>query len=93
MLWSLPWWLSGKELCLPAQETEVRSLDRADPMCHGTAKPEGHNYRACVLGPGTVAETSTRETKPRTRRAGELGLARPGPRGVSTPSSEPGTKW
>jgi len=27
----LPWWLSGKNICLPVQKTEVRSLAQGDP--------------------------------------------------------------
>ena len=28
----LPWWLSGKRICLLRQETWVRSLDQEDPL-------------------------------------------------------------
>ena len=28
----LPWWLSGKRICLLRQETSVRSLDQEDPL-------------------------------------------------------------
>ena len=30
-LW-LPRWLSGKEICLPIQETQIRSLGWEDPL-------------------------------------------------------------
>ena len=28
----LPWWLSGKKICLPMQETLIPSLDREDAL-------------------------------------------------------------
>ena len=31
-------------ICLPMQGTQVRSLVREDPTCHGAAKPVRHNY-------------------------------------------------
>ena len=40
----LPWWLSGKEICLPMQETWVRSVIQKDSTCKGAAKPVCHNY-------------------------------------------------
>ena len=33
------------------QGTQVQSLVREDPMCHGAAKPVRHNYWACPLEP------------------------------------------
>ena len=27
----LPWWLSGKRICLPMQEIQVQSMSREDP--------------------------------------------------------------
>ena len=40
-------------ICLPMQETQVPPLVGEDPTCRGTTKPVGHNYRACVLEPGS----------------------------------------
>ena len=40
----LLWWLSGERICLPMQETWVRSLVQADPTGHRTTKPMHHNY-------------------------------------------------
>ena len=37
-------WLSGKRICLPMQETWVRSLVQADPTGRRTTKPMPHNY-------------------------------------------------
>ena len=34
------------------QETQVRSLVREDPTCHGATKPVGHNHSAWALEPG-----------------------------------------
>ena len=28
----LPWWFSGKKICLPMQETQVQSLVQEDPL-------------------------------------------------------------
>ena len=28
----LPWWLSGKKICLPMQETQVQSLIQEEPL-------------------------------------------------------------
>ena len=36
---------------LPMQGTQVRSLVREDPTCHGATKPVHHNYWACTLEP------------------------------------------
>ena len=36
------WW----RICLPMQETRVRSLIWEDPTCLGASKPMSHNYRA-----------------------------------------------
>ena len=36
---------------LPMQGTQVRSLFREDPTCHGATKPVHHNYWACALEP------------------------------------------
>ena len=33
----LPWWLSGKEIRLPTQEMQVRSLGQEDPLVKGEA--------------------------------------------------------
>ena len=41
----LPRWLSGK-VCLPVQETVVRSLIQEDPTCLRAAKPVCLNYGA-----------------------------------------------
>ena len=32
MFCELSWWLGGKKICLPMQETRVRSLDLAGPL-------------------------------------------------------------
>ena len=32
LIFGLPRWLSGKKICLPMQETQVRSLDGEDPL-------------------------------------------------------------
>ena len=40
----LIWWLSGQIICLPLQETWVRSLVQEDPTSHGATKPVHHNY-------------------------------------------------
>ena len=39
----LPWWLRGKRIRLPVQETRVQSLIQEDPTCCGATKPM-HNY-------------------------------------------------
>ena len=49
----LPWWLSGKEFCLPMQETQVWSLIWEDPTCCRAPKPRHNNYWACALEPGS----------------------------------------
>ena len=49
--WGLPWWLSGRRICLPVQETWVQSLVQEDPTCHRKAKLMCHNYRTCPLEP------------------------------------------
>jgi len=33
----LPWWLSGKKICPPIQETWVQSLDQENPLEKGMA--------------------------------------------------------
>ena len=33
------------------QETQVWSLDREDPTCHGATEPMGRNYWVCALEP------------------------------------------
>ena len=38
-------------ICLPMQETRVRSLAQEDPTCCGAIKPEHHDYGACVPEP------------------------------------------
>ena len=38
-------------ICLPMQETRVRSLVQEDPTCCGAIKPKHHDYGACVLEP------------------------------------------
>ena len=48
----LPWWLSGKRIHLPMQETQVRSLVQEDPTCCGATKPVHHDCWACALEPG-----------------------------------------
>ena len=35
----LPWWLSGKEICLPMQEMWVRSLVQGDPTMKEQLSP------------------------------------------------------
>ena len=45
------WW----RLCLPMKGTQVWSLVREDPTCHGTTKPICHNYWACTLEPGNCS--------------------------------------
>ena len=47
----LPWWLSGKDISLPMQETRVQSPDWDDPTCHRATKPVCHSYWACALEP------------------------------------------
>ena len=41
------WW----RICLPMQETQVRSLVREDPTRHRAAKPMHCNYWTCALEP------------------------------------------
>ena len=43
------WW----RVCLPMQETRVRSLVWEDSTCWGATKLMCHNFRACVLEPGS----------------------------------------
>ena len=38
-------------ICLPMQETWLRSLIREDSTCPGAIKPVPHNYWACALEP------------------------------------------
>ena len=40
-------------ICLPMQETRVRSLVWEDPACHRATKPVCHNYWACALEPAS----------------------------------------
>jgi len=40
----VPWWLSGKRILLPMQETQVQSLAQEDSTSHGATKPVCHNY-------------------------------------------------
>ena len=42
------WWLSGKKIHLPMQETWVWSLVQEDPIGQGASKPISHNYWACA---------------------------------------------
>ena len=44
----LPWWISGKEICLPMQ-MRVQSLVQEDLTYHETTKPMHHNYWALEL--------------------------------------------
>ena len=49
----LPWWLSGKETCLSAQETRPRCLSWEDLTCRGPIKPCATQLLwACALEPG-----------------------------------------
>ena len=41
------WW----RICLPMQETQVRSLIQEDPTCGRATKPMCHNYWACAPEP------------------------------------------
>ena len=49
---------------LPMQGTQVRSLAREDPTCHGAAKPVCHNYWACTLEPASHNYWSLRALEP-----------------------------
>ena len=49
----LPWWLSGKRICLAMQKAWVQSLVWDDPTCCRATKPERHNYWACSPQPGS----------------------------------------
>ena len=40
----LCWWLSGKKICLPVQETQVRSLVQEESTYRGATKPVHRNY-------------------------------------------------
>ena len=40
-------------ICLPIQDTGVRSLIQEDPTCRGVTKLMPHNHRACAPGPGS----------------------------------------
>ena len=40
-------------ICLPIQGTQVQSLVREDPTCHGATKPVCRNYWACALEPAS----------------------------------------
>ena len=50
----LPWWLSGKKICLPTQEMQVRSLGREDTLEKETTAPlsilpgQSHGQRRLV---------------------------------------------
>ena len=48
----LPLWLGGKEICLPVQVTQVRSLIWEDPTSCGAAKLVCHSYWASAPEPG-----------------------------------------
>ena len=51
------WWI----ICLPMQQTRVRSPVQEDPTCHKATETVNHKYWACALGPGshkTAAPTS-----------------------------------
>ena len=40
----LPWWFSDKEIWLPMQVTQIRSLVQEDPTRHWATTPVGHKY-------------------------------------------------
>ena len=46
----LCWWLSGKKICLPVQETQVRSLIWEEPTCLRATKPTHPRARASKQG-------------------------------------------
>ena len=54
-------------ICLPMQETQVRSLVQKDPTCIGEARPGHHSRWACILEPRSrnySAHVSQRERSP-----------------------------
>ena len=50
----LPWWLSGKKICLPMQEMQVQSLDQEDTLEKEMTAPcsilpgQSHGQRSLV---------------------------------------------
>ena len=49
---------------LPMQETQVGSLIREDPTCHGATKPVCHNSWACALEPRSCNSWSPSTLEP-----------------------------
>ena len=50
----------GSRICLPVQETRVRTLVWKHPTCHGVIKPTRHDYRARAPSLGTTTSESSR---------------------------------
>ena len=40
----LSWWAQWQKICLPMQETWVRSLSQEDPTCGGASGPVHYSY-------------------------------------------------
>ena len=77
----VPWSFPGGSVVkkLPVmQETQVQSLIRKDPTCHGAAKPVTmrHNYWACALEPSYWSRC-TQSLCPTTREAIAVGSPSP----------------
>ena len=48
ILWETSLVAQWLRICLPMQGTQVWSLVREDPTCHGATNPVRHNYWTCV---------------------------------------------
>ena len=64
---------------LPVQGTQVPSLVRGDPTCHGATKPMRHNYWACALEPArhNYWACAPQQLKPACSRARALQQEKP----------------
>ena len=60
----LPWWLSGKRIRLPMQETQVQSLVWEDPTCQGATGPARHTYGAREPGQSSYKAHAPQPLKP-----------------------------
>ena len=76
---------SGIKICLPIQETQVRSLDQEDPTCCGTARPGSRNYwaHACTA---TTEACAPRSCAPQQEKLPQWEARTP-------PWSAPHTHW
>ena len=75
------------------QKTQVRSLIRGDPTCHGAAKPVCHNCQACAPEPGHVLSPRPQLLKPGYPRAHGPQQEKPSQQEACTPQLESGLHW